>query len=84
MIQNYGNHNVLLSYSSLEGLMTAFKRIDGRLSDRVLAKENTSGYLPILATQIEAIEGDFKRFFPQLVSHFKSESGFAVHEHWLK
>ena len=77
-------YNVLSRYSTFEGLQAAFKHIDNRLSSRILAKETTSGYLPVLESQINAIEIDFNYFFPQLVSHFKSKSGFAIHEHWLK
>lgn len=77
-------HDVLHSFSSLEGLLTAFKRMDSRLSGRMLARETVSGYMPILTTQIQAIEGDFRQFFPQLVAHFRSRSGSSVHEHWFK
>ena len=77
-------HDVLLSYSSFQGLLTAFKRVDGRLSGRLIARESVSGYMPILATQIQAIEDDFMHFFPQLVAHFTSKSGFSAHEHWFK
>ncbi len=77
-------YNVLSRYSTFEGLQAVFKRVDNRLSSRILAKETASGYLPVLKSQINAIEIDFNCFFPQLVSHFKSKSGFTMHEHWLK
>jgi len=77
-------HNVLSRYSTFEGLQTAFKHIDSRLSSRILAKETASGYLPVLQNQMNAIEIDFNCFFPHLVSHFKLKSGFARHERWLK
>ena len=77
-------YNVLSRYSTFKGLQAVFKRVDNRLSSRILAKETASGYLPVLKSQINAIEIDFNCFFPQLVSHFKSKSGFTMHEHWLK
>ena len=77
-------YDVLLSYSSYAGLLTAFNRVDNRLSGRVLDRETVSGYAPVLAAQIQAIESDFRQFFPQLVAHFASRSGLSAREHWFK
>lgn len=73
-------NDILSSYSTLDGLAQAFERIDKRLSSRVLAKESTSDYFPILESKIFMIEKDFLLFFPQLVDHFKSESGATSKE----
>ena len=75
---------VLTSYGSLSGLDVAFRRIDNRLSERLLARESASGYLPVLKDQMAGIEEDFIRFFPQLVEHFKSNAGEPLGDHWLK
>jgi len=77
-------HNVLPSYSTFGGLLTAFKRVDRRLSNRILSRETVSSHAPALKTHIQAIERDFMQFFPQLVAHFKATSGLSMHEHWLK
>ena len=74
---------VLTSYGTFEGLAAAFRRIDDRLSGRLLARESASGYLPVLVREMDAIEGDFSRFFPQLVAHFKKEIGIPLTDHWL-
>lgn len=76
-------HNVLSSYASIDGVSVALMRIDSRLSERILAKETSSSYLSRLESQIDAIEEDFRMFFPQLVSHFKLKSGFLTQDHWL-
>lgn len=83
-VQRIIEYKVLTSYSTFEGLETAFRRMDNRLSERVLAKENTSGYMSILKREMKAIEQDFLLFFPQLVDHFKSTSGLIMRDHWLK
>ena len=75
---------VLTSYGSLGGLITAFHRIDHRLSDRVLARESTVGYLPALGSEMMGIEEDFIQFFPQLVAHFKTTVSGPLDEHWLR
>lgn len=73
-------NDILSSYSTLDGLEQAFERIDKRLSSRVLAKESTSDYFPVLESKILMIEKDFLLFFPQLVEHFKLKSGATKKE----
>lgn len=74
----------LLGYGSLEGLEFAFRRIDTRLSARILSKESATEYLPALKREMAGIEEDFFQFFPQLVEHFKSEIDTSLQGHWLK
>lgn len=83
-VQRLIKSRTLTSYSSFEGLEEAFRRIDNRLSKRILAKETASGYMPILKREMNAIEDDFLFFFPQLVAHFKSKSDLVMQNHWLK
>ena len=75
---------VLTSYGSFEGLALALRRVDTRLSDRVLARETATGYLPILKKEMAGIDQDFSRFFPQLVQYFRSIAGVPLQHHWLK
>lgn len=77
-------YKVLTSYGSFAGLEAAFQRIDSRLSERILAKESTIGYLPVLKREIVGIEEDFSQFFPLLVDHFKSRVGVPLKDHWLR
>ena len=73
---------LLSSYSDLKGLGEGFKRIDKRLSERLLAKESAFGYLPIVADALEDIERDFLRFFPELMLHVKEGLASEYLTHW--
>ncbi|MBU2713428.1 ACP phosphodiesterase [Zooshikella harenae] len=77
-------HNVLSSYENFSGLESALKRIDLRLSPRILAKETASSYLPLIASNLESIEEDFLLFFPELAHYFIDKSGSSAQERWLK
>ncbi len=77
-------NNVLGSYNEFAGLEQAFNRIDKRLSPRILAKETTTGYIPNVIENYEAIEKDFLEFFPVLVSMFIDKSGAEPEEHFFK
>jgi len=74
---------LLSSYSDLEGLGEGFKRIDRRLSERVLAKETTFGYLPLVADEMENLEEDFLAFFPELMAHIKKNLDDDYLMHWV-
>ncbi|MDH5181492.1 MAG: acyl carrier protein phosphodiesterase [Gammaproteobacteria bacterium] len=76
--------NYLTSYGSFAGLAAALQRIDYRLSARVLARESAQDYLPALRKEMTGIEADFKRFFPDLIDHFKRNAGPSQGMHWLK
>jgi acyl carrier protein phosphodiesterase len=78
------DHRVLASYGTFGGLETAFRRLDCRLSERMLARESALDYLPVLKTQMAGIEEDFVHFFPLLVEHFKTQMGTPLDDHWLK
>jgi acyl carrier protein phosphodiesterase len=74
---------LLSSYADLEGLGEGFKRIDRRLSERVLAKETTFGYLPLVASEMHNIEQDFLAFFPELMGHVKKGLDEEFLGHWV-
>jgi acyl carrier protein phosphodiesterase len=63
--------NLLGQYRDMSGFAAALKRIDGRLSDRLRARETASGYLPMVEQQYQPLQADFRAFFPQLVEFFK-------------
>jgi acyl carrier protein phosphodiesterase len=73
---------LLSSYSDLKGLGEGFKRIDKRLSARVLAKESAFGYLPLVADELHNIELDFLEFFPELMEHVKESLEETKLNHW--
>jgi len=74
---------LLSSYSDLEGLGEGFKRIDRRLSDRVLKKESAFGYLPLVAENMKGIEEDFLEFFPELMEHVEKHVNEEGLSHWV-
>ena len=84
LIERMAAYDILSSYATMDGLAITFKRIDKRLSDKMLAKESTFSYLPVLESVITKMEVDFGRFFPQLIDHFKEKSGLSKDEYWLK
>ena len=57
----------LSSYEHMDGVVAAFGRIDRRLSDRALSKDNTTRYIPLIAKERELLEENFLLFFPELM-----------------
>ena len=74
---------LLSSYADLEGLGEGFKRIDKRLSERVLAKETTFSYLPLVAKEMPYIEQDFLEFFPELMEYVRKGLDGDRLGHWV-
>lgn len=87
-IERIAKYNILAGYGDWSGLEITFNRLDHRLSPRILAKENTSSYLPVLADNMADIERDFLRFFPDLIRFFIDQetlnnAGFNDEDHCL-
>ncbi|MGD1906465.1 MAG: ACP phosphodiesterase [Leptolyngbyaceae cyanobacterium] len=74
----------LTRYGTFEGLASVFQRFDQRLSPRILAKDTTTRYLPVLHQEMDALGADFNDYFPQLVAHFKGHTAGALGHPWLK
>ena len=74
----------LLEYASFSAIEKALGRIDARLSPRVLRRETTSRYLPLVRRRMADLEDDFLLFMPDLITHFKALSEVTLDEHWLK
>ena len=68
----------LTSYGTYKGLELAFRRIDTRLSERVLKRESTTDYLPLLKSEMQGIEEDFHAFFPELEAFVAAQLGQAT------
>ena len=71
---------VLTSYSDIDGLATAFKRIDTRLSPRLRQKESTIQYLPVVEKEMPHLEQDFMEFFPQLQRYTNQHIDRSQHD----
>ncbi|MGJ8664056.1 MAG: ACP phosphodiesterase [Marinicella sp.] len=75
--------NLLAKYQAFDGLKHALGRIDARLSERTLAKETATQYIPVLEVQYDDLKSDFDAFFPQLVRYFKNHKLGSDHNHYL-
>ena len=58
----------LSSYISMDGVESAFGRIDNRLSERTRSKDTATRYLPIIQKEKEYLEEAFLDFFPELMT----------------
>ena len=58
----------LSSYISMEGVESAFGRIDNRLSERTKRKDTSLRYLPIIEKEKVYLEKAFLDFFPELMT----------------
>ena len=76
--------NLLGQYRDMAGFAAALKRIDGRLSDRLRARETASDYLPMVEQQYTALQSDFRAFFPELVAFFKQHRLGSESNHYLR
>lgn len=72
----------LSSYAHMDGVVDAFRRIDGRLSDRVKNKDTTTRYIPLIAKERKALEADFLLFFPELMQAVREACLRSDVSHW--
>lgn len=72
-IQRLHQHQVLTSYGDLHGLALALERINYRLSERVLAKESATDYIPRVEANYQQLEQHFLAFFPELIGFVGSK-----------
>ncbi len=73
----------LRNYKTISDLENTFKRVDTRLSERVLKKESTLEYLPWVETEFDKIEEDFLGFFPDLLQQVRDQSDETKLNHWM-
>ena len=76
------NNRQLSSYEHMDGVIAAFGRIDKRLSDRALSKDNCERYIPLIAQQREELEENFLKFFPELMEAVKPTCIRDDIQHW--
>jgi len=72
----------LSSYISMDGVASAFGRIDKRLTERTRNKDTATRYLPIIAKENDYLEKAFLDFFPELME--ETAKGLEPHgiRHW--
>jgi len=72
----------LSSYAHMDGVVAAFRRIDGRLSDRAKSKDTSTRYIPLIAKERKALEADFLLFFPELMGMVRESCLRSDVSHW--
>jgi len=82
LVANLVNENRLGSYSNLNQLKESFKRIDTRLSEKLLLRESAISYFDIINDKIEELENDFLIFFPDLCNIIRKELNQNNLSHW--
>ena len=82
IVMNLINKDLLHKYHTLEQLNTSFKRMDLRLSKRLLKRETASGYFYDVHVNLKDIEKDFLEFFPLLCKHIKKDLDSNKLNHW--
>ena len=82
IVTNLIKRDLLNKYHTLEDLNTSFKRMDLRLSERLLKRESASEYFDDVQINIEKLEKDFLDFFPQLCEHTKKNLNQEKLNHW--
>lgn len=74
--------DLLNKYQSLEQLNEGFKRVDKRLSARLASRDKASSYYKRVCENIDEIEEDFLKFFPQLCKEVKKNTNKEFLTHW--
>lgn len=82
IVESLINKDLLNKYHTLEQLNTSFKRMDLRLSEKLLQRESASGYFYDVHINIEDLEKDFLDFFPQLCEYVKKDLNKNKINHW--
>jgi len=72
----------LSSYITMDGVESAFVRIDKRLSERVRRKDTTTRYLPIIIKENDYLEKAFLDFFPELMQEISKDLNVNYIKHW--
>lgn len=72
-IQRLLKHRILHSYAEREGIYTALRQLDKRLSERLQARELASDYIPDIEREWPQLEQDFQVFFPELLAYVRAQ-----------
>jgi len=72
----------LSSYITMDGVESAFGRIDSRLSERLRSKDTATRYLPIIAKENDYLEEAFLDFFPELMHEISKNLSSDTITHW--
>ena len=76
------DYELLHAYSNLDDVVFAFRRIDRRLSARLLQRDTLNSYIPPTFENIDDIEKDFLEFFPIICQEIKKHTNTKRLSHW--
>lgn len=82
VIRRVVGNRQLSSYAHMDGVVAAFRRIDGRLSERAKNKDTATRYIPLIAKVRKELEEDFLIFFPALMQEMQKECDASKIAHW--
>lgn len=75
---------MLSSYIEAQGVALALQRVDGRLSQRLSARETTSEYFDVFLAEYNELLADFDQFFPELVTFFDAHTLGGCDDSYLR
>jgi acyl carrier protein phosphodiesterase len=61
-------------YAEVSGIQRGMRKVDQRLSERVLRRERSSDYYQAVLREYAELENDFLEFFPELQSHVLAQT----------
>lgn len=76
------DYELLHAYSNLDDVALAFRRIDRRLSARLLERDTLNSYITPTFENINEIEKDFLEFFPIICQEIKKYTDTKRLNHW--
>lgn len=72
----------LLDFNSYDDLENSLRRVDMRVSPRVLKRDSALTYMPMIIENINELEKDFLIFFPKLCNEVKKSVDSSNLNHW--
>ena len=73
----------LKSYVKFDGFVETLRRMDRRLSPRIIARETTYSYVEAVERNYDNLSSDFDEFFPELVNFFKHHKLGSLKDSYL-
>lgn len=73
----------LKNYRTFDGFVSTLRRLDKRLSPRISKRDSTERYVENVQSNYGALRDDFEKFFPELVTFFKTHQLGSEAENYL-
>lgn len=75
--------NRLKYYASFDGFIRVLTLVNGRLSPRIQQKDSLLNYITVVEKEYESLRSDFDRFFPELITLFKTHELGSQSDNYL-